>query len=119
MSSTSWVPLQSASLSRNLRRGLGGGFSHSVSGSQFRSYSSFRQLRCYQFSARRRCLLVIESHNESAQQDAGSDSHRRSACARCTATEFGAMKPFIRITRIPYEEPYHVHLILEASNGES
>jgi hypothetical protein len=28
------------------------------------------------------------------------------------------MKPFIRITRIPYEEPYHVHLILEASNGE-
>jgi hypothetical protein len=29
------------------------------------------------------------------------------------------MKPFIRITRIPYEEPYHVHLILEASDGES
>jgi len=29
------------------------------------------------------------------------------------------MKPFIRITRIPYEEPYHVHLVLEASNGES
>jgi hypothetical protein len=29
------------------------------------------------------------------------------------------MKPFIRIMRMPYEEPYHVHLVLEASNGES
>jgi hypothetical protein len=29
------------------------------------------------------------------------------------------MKPFIRIARIPYEEPYHVHLVLEASNGKS
>jgi hypothetical protein len=29
------------------------------------------------------------------------------------------MRPFLRIIRIPYEEPYHVHLVLEASNGES
>lgn len=28
------------------------------------------------------------------------------------------MKPFIRITRHPYEEPYHINLIIEASNGK-
>src|SRR6058998_2096718 len=27
------------------------------------------------------------------------------------------MKPFIRITRNPYEEPYHVNLVVAASNG--
>ncbi|HSB09836.1 MAG TPA: hypothetical protein VLM38_10160 [Blastocatellia bacterium] len=27
------------------------------------------------------------------------------------------MKPFIRITRHPYEEPYHVNLVVAASNG--
>ena len=27
------------------------------------------------------------------------------------------MKSFIRITRLPYEEPYHVHLTVVASNG--
>lgn len=27
------------------------------------------------------------------------------------------MKPFIRITRRPYEEPYHVNLVVVASNG--
>ncbi len=27
------------------------------------------------------------------------------------------MTPFISITRIPYEEPYHIHLKFEASNG--
>jgi hypothetical protein len=26
-------------------------------------------------------------------------------------------KPYIRIARFPYEEPYHVHLNIEASNG--
>jgi hypothetical protein len=26
-------------------------------------------------------------------------------------------KPFIRITRKPYEEPYHLNLLIEASNG--
>jgi hypothetical protein len=29
------------------------------------------------------------------------------------------MHPFIRIIRIPYEEPYHVHILLEASDGFS
>jgi hypothetical protein len=28
------------------------------------------------------------------------------------------MNSYIRITRYPYEEPYHVHLVLEASNGK-
>lgn len=27
------------------------------------------------------------------------------------------LKPFIRITRYPYEEPYHVNLVVAASNG--
>jgi hypothetical protein len=27
------------------------------------------------------------------------------------------MRPYIRIVRQPYEEPYHVNLVLEASNG--
>ena len=27
------------------------------------------------------------------------------------------MKPFIRITRYPYEEPYHLNLVVAASNG--
>jgi len=27
------------------------------------------------------------------------------------------MKPYIKITRNPYEEPYHLNLIIEASNG--
>ena len=27
------------------------------------------------------------------------------------------MKSFIRITRYPYEEPYHVNLVVAASNG--
>lgn len=27
------------------------------------------------------------------------------------------MQPFIRITRHPYEEPYHVNLVVTASNG--
>ena len=27
------------------------------------------------------------------------------------------MKPFIRMTRHPYEEPYHVNLVVAASNG--
>ena len=27
------------------------------------------------------------------------------------------MKPFIRIVRKPYEEPYHLHLVVMASNG--
>src|SRR5206468_6542901 len=27
------------------------------------------------------------------------------------------VKPFIRITRHPYEEPYHVNLVVAASNG--
>jgi hypothetical protein len=27
------------------------------------------------------------------------------------------VKPFIRITRRPYEEPYHIHLFVTASNG--
>jgi hypothetical protein len=28
------------------------------------------------------------------------------------------VRQFIRITRTPYEEPYHVHLLIEASNGK-
>src|SRR6185369_15402945 len=27
------------------------------------------------------------------------------------------MSAYIRITRMPYEEPYHTHLVMEASNG--
>src|SRR5687768_3782680 len=27
------------------------------------------------------------------------------------------MNPYIRITRHPYEEPYHLNLVIEASNG--
>lgn len=27
------------------------------------------------------------------------------------------MTPFIKITRFPYEEPYHINLLIEASNG--
>jgi hypothetical protein len=29
------------------------------------------------------------------------------------------MKPYIKITRNPYEEPYHLNLIIEASNGKT
>jgi hypothetical protein len=32
-----------------------------------------------------------------------------------TAAHYG-MKPFIKIVRHPYEEPHHVHLVVEASN---
>jgi hypothetical protein len=28
------------------------------------------------------------------------------------------MKPFIRITRYPYEEPHHLNLVMSASNGQ-
>ncbi len=28
------------------------------------------------------------------------------------------MQPYIRITRHPYEEPHHINLVLEASNGK-
>lgn len=28
------------------------------------------------------------------------------------------MNPSIRITRLPYEEPYHVNLVLDVSNGQ-
>jgi hypothetical protein len=28
------------------------------------------------------------------------------------------MHPYIRITRHPYEEPYHINLVMEASNGK-
>jgi hypothetical protein len=28
------------------------------------------------------------------------------------------MKPYIRITRCPYEKPYHLNLVMTASNGQ-
>jgi hypothetical protein len=52
-----------------------------------------------------------------AEQTLGGDS-RKTARASSWAFGCGKKKPYIRITRYPYEEPHHLNLVMTASNGQ-